>query len=662
MPLRAAYPAIGDAMLSSDAVTALAGLARVATGEFTIDELLHDLCTVAARALDVDGAGVMLNGREGLIFIHAAPERVVDVEALQEILQRGPCRDSMLEREAIVLADITTSDRWPEFAEASAAAGLRAVVAMPLLARGEAWGVLDVYRNVAWSWTEEEVQAVSLFSGIATAYLVMAADRDMARVAQRDMEHSATHDELTGLPGRVLLYSLLEKALVGAARRGTAVAVFFIDLDRFKDINDVLGHAAGDAVLSEVAARLTSALRGNDIVARPSGDEFVVVCEDLPRDPAKLDVELHALGHRLVTVLSRPMHLLGNDLMISASIGAAATSDHETAQKLIGNADSAMYRAKQRGRGRLVVGGGDPHFGLDSRCQLQGELEHALDRDELRVFYQPIVTVDPQHSVVAVEALLRWQHPKYGLLTAGAFISLAERSGAIHAIGRWVIEEACAQLAAWQRLLGALAPHQVFVNLSPREIGDTELDAALAASLDHHGISATSIGLEIIEYDFTDALLVPRLTEHHERGHPLSVDDLGIGYSSLARLVDFPVQYAKIDRSFVRGLPHDQRRKALIEAITVVAHQLGLTVVAEGVETQEQVIDLTEVGCDLLQGYYLGRPQPAHALTSHWTSARDRTLAGERIAAGNRGEPAEDWPTKEASPEGGAGGEAAVLM
>src|SRR5664280_1467556 len=583
VPLRAAYPAIGDAMLSSDAVTALAGLARVATGEFTIDELLHDLCTAAARALDVDGAGVMLNGREGLIFIHAAPERVVDVEALQEILQRGPSRDSMLEREAIVLADITTSERWPEFAEASAAAGLRAVVAMPLLARGEAWGVLDVYRNVAWSWTEEEVLAVSLFSGIATAYLVMAADRDMARVAQRDTEYSATHDELTGLPGRVLLYLQLEKALVGAARRGTAVAVFFIDLDRFKDINDVLGHAAGDAVLSEVAARLTSVLCGNDIVARPSGDEFVVV-------------------------------------------------------------------------------GGDPPSGLDSRCQLQGELEHALDRDELRVYYQPIVTVDPQHSVVAVEALLRWQHPKYGLLTAGAFISLAERSGAIHAIGRWVIEEACAQLAAWQRLLGALAPHQVFVNLSPREIGDTELDAALAASLDHHGISATSIGLEIIEYDFTDALLVPRLTEHHERGHPLSVDDLGIGYSSLARLVDFPVQYAKIDRSFVRGLPHDQRRKALIEAITVVAHQLGLTVVAEGVETQEQVIDLTEVGCDLLQGYYLGRPQPAHALTSHWTSARDRTLAGERIAAGNRGEPAEDWPTKEASPEGGAGGEAAVLM
>ncbi|MEP6463603.1 MAG: sensor domain-containing diguanylate cyclase, partial [Frankiaceae bacterium] len=329
-------------MLSSEAVKALAALARVATGEFTIDELLHDLCTVAARALDVDGAGVMIKEPEGgLRFIHAAPERFADVESLQQVLQRGPCRDSMREREAIVLEDITTTYRWPEFVEASAEAGVRAVVAMPLLARGEAWGVLDVYRNTAYAWTEEEIEAVSLFAGIAAAYLVMAADRNLARVTQRNTEHLATHDALTGLPGRVLLYRLLEKALVSAGRRGTAVAVFFIDLDRFKDINDALGHAAGDAVLTEVAHRLARALRGNDILARLSGDEFVAVCEDLPRDPAELDRQLHTLGHRLDTVLSRPMDVAGNTLVVSASIGVAVTSDHQNAQELIGDADSA---------------------------------------------------------------------------------------------------------------------------------------------------------------------------------------------------------------------------------------------------------------------------------------------------------------------------------
>jgi diguanylate cyclase (GGDEF)-like protein len=615
-------------MLSSEAVKALAALARMATGEFTIDELLHDLCTVAARALDVDGAGVMIKEPGGsLRFIHAAPERFVDVESLQQVLQRGPCLESMRERKALVLEDITTTSRWPEFAGASATAGVRAVVAMPLLARGEAWGSLDVYRNTAYAWTEEEIEAVSLFTGIAAAYLVMAADRDLARVTQRDTEHLATHDELTGLPGRVLLYRLLEKALVSAGRRGTAVAVFFIDLDRFKDINDVLGHAAGDEVLTEVAGRLARALRGNDILARLSGDEFVAVCEDLPCDPAELDRQLHALGHRLDTVLSRPMHVAGSNLVVSASIGVAVTSDHQNAQELIGDADSAMYQAKERSRGRLVVGGRDTHSQLGAGRNLEREIEHALERSELRVYYQPIVAADRQHSVVAVEALLRWEHPQHGLLTAGAFINLAERSGAIGAIGRWVIDQACAQLAAWQRQLGELAPQRVFVNLSPREISDASLDAALAAALDTHGVAATDLGLEIVEYNFTDSLLVPRLAEHHDRGHPLAVDDFGTGYSSLARLIDSPVNYAKIDRSFVQGLPHDKRRKTLIEAITVVAHQLGLTVVAEGVETQEQVIDLTAAGCDLLQGYHLGHPQPGPTLTSQWMiSARNRDL------------------------------------
>ena len=606
-------------MLSSEAVADLAALALRATGEFTIDELLRDVCTVAAHALDVDGAGVMISEQEGVRYVHADPVRIANVETLQEVLQSGPCSDCMHAGAAIVLNDITLTSQWPEFAGAWAAADIRGLIAMPLLARGGAWGALDVYRNEARPWTEEEIAAVGLFAGIAAAYLVMAADRDAARSARESLERAATHDELTGLPGRALLYRMLEHALGLARRRETAVAVFFIDLDRFKDVNDAFGHAAGDAVLIEVSDRLKRALRGNDIIARLSGDEFVVFFEDLSRDPDQLKARVHALGHRLDNALSRPMHVAGSDIVVSASIGVAVTSNGEDAQELIEDADSAMYQAKEWGRGRLVVSSRNGQSSAGSRRHLESELSHSLDHDELRVFYQPIVAVDSQHTVVAVEALLRWQHPQHGLLAADSFIGLAERSGAIGAIGRWVIDQACAQLASWQRQLGERAPQRVFVNLSPREISDPSLDAALAAAVDAHGVSPGSLGLEIVEYDFTDALLAPRLAEHRDRGHPLAVDDFGTGFSSLSRLVDFPVDYAKIDQSFVQGLPQDRRRRTLIEAIVNVAHELGLTVIAEGVETKEQVIDLTAAGCDLLQGYYLSRPTTGGTLTSQWT-------------------------------------------
>jgi len=230
-------------MLTTDIVTALAALAETATGEFTVDELLRDLCEVTARALDVDGAGVMLSEPGCLRFIHAAPDRVVDVETLQEILQRGPCLDSMTAHTALVVDDITKSDQWPEFAAAAADAGLRAVVAMPLMARDEAWGALDVYHNTEWSWTEDEVSLVRLFAGVAASYLVMASDRDLATTARESLEHQATHDDLTGLPGRRVFFALLEHALASAQRRGTAVAVLFVDLDRFKEVNDTFGHA-----------------------------------------------------------------------------------------------------------------------------------------------------------------------------------------------------------------------------------------------------------------------------------------------------------------------------------------------------------------------------------------------------------------------------------
>jgi diguanylate cyclase (GGDEF)-like protein len=601
-------------------VTALAALAETATGDFTIDELLYDLCVVAVRALDVDGAGVMISEPGGLRFIHAAPERVVDVESLQEVLQRGPCQDCMRDRVAITIDDITKSERWPEFADAAAGAGLRATVAMPLLARGEAWGALDVYHNTEWTWTGDQVSMARLFAGIAASYLVMASDRDLARAARHDLEYQATHDELTGLPGRGLLFTLLEHAIAVAHRRETAVAVLFVDLDRFKNINDTLGHAAGDFVLIEAAQRLKQALRDQDTLARLAGDEFVIVCEGLPRDTAEVTRQLETLGHRLESLLSRPMFVANEELVVSASIGVAVTSEHSSTEDLLGDADSAMYMAKRRGRGKLVVGGRRPDSGPPPLHSLERDLELALARDELRVHYQPIVMADTVHTVVAAEVLLRWQHPEHGLLTADTFIGLAERSASIVAIGRWVMDRASAQLMAWQRLLGDAAPKQVFVNVSPREVADPEFDAAVAAVLNVHGMPPSALGLEIVENDFVDSLLLPRLAEQHAQGHPLAVDDFGTGYCSLTRLVDIPGTYAKIDRTFVAGLR---------SGIVGLAHHLDLTVIAKGVETQQQVVDLAAAGCDLLQGYHLGRPQPAEALTARWVRAQQaRPQAG----------------------------------
>ncbi len=359
-------------MLSSDVVTALTSLAETATGTaFTIDELLRELCSAAVRALDVDGAGVMVLEPAGLRLIHASSRRIVDVEALQEVLQRGPCRDAMVDQQVIVLSDVAEFGRWPEFAAAAVAAGLRATVAMPLLARGLAWGALDVYRDREWVWTAEQLSLMELFAGVAASYLVMVSDRDRAAAARLTLEHQASHDELTGLPGRGLLFTLLEHALPSARRRNAGVAVLFIDLDDFKNINDTLGHAAGDDVLVETARRLTQGLRKGDTIVRLAGDEFVFICEDLPQDAQHAAGQVQALGHRLAAAIRAPMPVLGTDLTVSASIGIALAGAGSTPENLLANADHAMYTAKQRGRGHVFTGP-DHRFGTGVPPQLRG--------------------------------------------------------------------------------------------------------------------------------------------------------------------------------------------------------------------------------------------------------------------------------------------------
>ncbi len=616
-PTASPRPAAEGSQVSGDLVSALASLAHTANRDFTVEDMLRGLCVAAVQTLNVQGVGVMLADTDGVRFVHAEPQRIDEVERLQEILQRGPCRDSVTVRNPVVVNDIAASRRWPEFAEASARAQLGAMVAVPLLARDTAWGVLDLYQSTPWAWTAAELSTARMFADIAASYVVMAHDRDRARDAQRELAHLATHDDLTDLPNRALLFDRLEHALTTAERRQAAVAVLYMDLDRFKAINDTLGQVAGDQVLAEAARRLRKTLRENDTLTRLSGDQFVIVCEDLADAPADVDQQLTALGDRITQALRRPpIHAAGVDLSVTASVGVAISTGRPTPQDLIGDADHAMYVAKQRGGGRFVYSNRQGVPAPGTSRSIERELHDALARDEMRLYYQPIVGADLGHPVVAVEALLRWQHPRRGLLDATDFVDLADRSGALGPIGRWAIDQACSQLRTWLDEPGDTSPNQVFLNLSARQLAAPDLDSILTVALRTHEIPAARVGLEIVEDIFVDPLLVPRLQQHHDRGHPLAIDDFGTGYSSLARLVDLPASFAKIDRSIVAGLPHDEARAKLVEAIIVVAHRLDLRVIAEGVEDLDQADALAAAGCDLLQGFHFAHPKPGRELSA----------------------------------------------
>ena len=605
-------------------VGAMAGLSRAATGEFSIDEMLRALCAVAADVLAVDGAGVMVrqDGRNRLV--HVTDPIVQPFALLQELLQAGPCQDSLRQQQTIAIddlgAELLEPDPWPAFRELAAEVGLSSVMAVPLMSRGSCWGVLDLYRRAPGSWSGEERMAVAVLADVAVSYVVMAYDRDQAAAAQAALAHRATHDDLTGLPNRGLLFDRLEHALLVGARRGTAVAVVFLDLDLFKVVNDTYGHRAGDQVLVEVALRLTTALRGGDTLARFAGDEFAIVCEGLPTDPPEALADLvHAVTRRLQTALQPPIRIGPVDVVVDASIGVAIATTHVSAQELLADADAAMYTAKQQGGAQVHVGDRSVVTALAYARQLERDLAGALVNGELQLHYQPILRAD-DHALVAVEALLRWERPGQGVLPATAFIDVAVHTGAIVAIGQWVIQEACRQMGAWTRELQGRAPATAFINLSGRELADSTLPDTLERALREHGLRPEQIGLEIVEHHLAHCDVVGRLERLQERGHPLSIDDFGTGYSSLSRLIDLPAVHAKIDRLFVAGLPDDPRSSRMIDSILVMAGSLDLQVVAEGVETADQARHLTSAGCQLLQGYHLGPPETAAQLTAAWSS------------------------------------------
>jgi diguanylate cyclase (GGDEF)-like protein len=593
--------------------SALGALAAAATQDFAIDELLGQLCETAGSTLAVDGAGVMSFDDDRSRFVQASDPPTAMIGRLQEELQSGPGWDAIQSCTPVSAGSTAEMlDRWPAVARAARNTGLNSLLVVPLVARGRCWGSLDLYRRAGGGWRPDEVAAAQLLADVAASYLVMAADRDQARSAQLELAGQALHDQLTGLPNRVLMFELISHALAAGDRNGTPVAVLFIDLDRFKAVNDTFGHKAGDTVLTTVTQRMSAVLRATDTLGRLAGDEFLVLLADFS-DPSGTapEVTLAAVADRLREAIKVPISVGDERIRISGSIGAVTTLDSPPATELIHDADTAMYQAKTAGRDRVVLHASSTRSPLDRRRHLERGLLHALERQQLEVHYQPIVTATGQ--VAAVEALVRWNHPQYGLLAASDFIELAYDNGSVLDIGKWVVQQACRQLQEW-RITVADPPGVLFCNLSPQELASPELPAVLQQTLEETGLVPTDLGLEILEADFAHGHLVDLLGAFRDEGHPLAVDDFGTGYSSLARLVELPLTYVKIDRRFVAKLPHDVRSKRLVAAIVTIARQLDITIIAEGIETTEQAEYLISVGCQLLQGFHLGPPAPANQI------------------------------------------------
>ena len=442
-------------------------------------------------------------------------------------------------------------------------------------------------------------------SGGAGLYGV-ARDISERKRAEEIISFQAFHDQLTLLPNRVLFKDRLELAITQAQRRNGTLAVMFIDIDRFKLVNDTFGHAEGDALLRAIASRLSSTLRRGDTLARLGGDEFTVLLPDI-----KLTQDAELIGTKILAALETPIALSHGDYRVTASIGIALfPRDGSTAEELTRNADVAMYQVKRAGKNAFRFF--EPAFNTDhrERIALENDLRDALQRKEFELHYQPQVSVS-RRQIIGMEALLRWNHPVLGKLTPNSFIEIAEELGLIGEISRWVLEEACAQLVQW-RSDGHLEV-RMSVNMSALDFDRLDIVSSITDCLQRHALPAARIELEITESLMMNnaAGVAVKVKELRGAGISIAIDDFGTGYSALAYLQSFPVSTLKIDRSFVRAL-EGPKSNPIISAITGIARGFDLAIVAEGVEQRHQAETLQLLGCDIMQGYHFARPAPAH--------------------------------------------------
>ena len=530
----------------------------------------------------------------------------------------GSCGAAAYWSRAVWANDIATDPRWDDYKDLALAHRLASCWSVPILAgNGKVLGTLAAYQSKPCRPDKAHGALLQMAGGLAAIAIEQ-------RQLTDQLAYQAHHDALTELPNRLLFHERLRQAIVHAKRSETMVALLYIDLDRFKLINDTLGHASGDTLLRQVARRLKSCLRETDTLARISGDEFTVIATGM-RNPKHASVVAEAL----LKALRDPFQFDNQELFVTASVGISMyPQDATEAETLQRNADNAMYRAKSRGKNRFEYFLPEMRASISQRLEVESHLRRALERDEFCLHYQP--QFDLQNGrLVGQEALLRWNNPKLGSIRPDEFIPIAEENGLIVPIGNWVLQEACRQTCAWQKE-GYLKG--VSVNVSAVQFGRSDFVDTVDEVL-----SLTGLEPKFLELELTERLVIRDVRESASRmaklralGVQISVDDFGAGYSSLSYLQRLPIDILKLDRSFVEDLKNSGGNPSLVRGIVTLAHSLGIRVTAEGVETEQQLELVHTSGCDKAQGYLLGRPSPAGSALSSTAHSGSQSIRNHR--------------------------------
>jgi diguanylate cyclase (GGDEF)-like protein len=590
----------------------LTEFAHTMATDFPIQAILDHLVKRIVEVLPVTAAGVtLISDGNPPHYIAASDESAMRFEMLQTEVGEGPCLTAYKSGVAVAVADLSQEDRFPRFRAAAAEAGLVAVFAFPLRHSEGRLGALDLYRSTPVSLDEEDMAAAQTLADVAAAYLVNAQSREDARKTSDSFQHSASHDPLTGLPNRALLLQRIQHAAQRGRRSRTHAAVLFVDVDRFKRVNDTYGHQVGDELLVAIGQRLSALVRPGDTLARFSGDEFVFLCEDMEN---AADGEV--LAARIDAAFGEPFVLSGLDLALTASVGLAfAGAGEEVSTLLVANADIAMYQAKRRGGARHQVIDLREASETVSRNSLESGLRAAFADHDLSVAYQPIVHV-ADGVIGGVEALLRWENSKRGTVGALAMVEAAEESGLIGRIGEWVLEQACRDHELWAAAYPDL-PLDLAVNVSARQLSSAFV-ATVSNVLSRTGTDPGALILEVTENILINDsdVTIATLTALKKLGVRLALDDFGTGFSSLSYLRRLPIDIVKIDQAFIADV-RPPFNATITAAVTNLAHVLGLAVTAEGVETGDQRDAVQAIGCEFAQGYFYARPMPSSEIMAY---------------------------------------------
>jgi len=590
----------------------LSEFAETMLTDFRIQAILDHLVKRIVDVLPISSAGVtLISPGSAPQYVASSDPAALVFERLQTNLGQGPCWVAYRSGKPVLIPDLAADHSFPRFGPPAVAAGMAAVFSFPMWHGEGRLGSLDLYRDTVGALGADDVAAAQTLANVAAAYLLNAQARQQALEARDRFRENSLHDALTGLPNRVLLAQRLEHAAARAQRSGTMAAVLFADLDRFKQVNDTYGHAVGDQLLIDVGARLASLVRPGDTLARISGDEFVILCEDLT---APDDAE--RLAARIDRAFAAPFTVAGHELVMTASVGIAYSGPNRAINyQLVNDADVAMYQAKRKGGAAHVIDLRDAASAAQHR-DLAADLRAATATGALDLAYQPIVrTTDGR--VTGVEALLRWTHPSIGPIPALTAIAVAGHDDLIQHIGAWVLERSCHDQVSW------LAAHpetplELSVNVSVRQLMGRDFAGTVANVLRSTGMNPTALVLEVTEGIFiTDVEQTMNvLLDLRALGVRLALDDFGTGYCSLSYLQHFPVDIIKIDQAFTATLGRGPASAAIVAAVTQLAHGLGMTVTAEGVETADQRDELASIGCENAQGFHYARPMTSRDIAA----------------------------------------------